>query len=182
MDSQTGIAIRRARTADAPELAALAGATFAETFAHITPENMAHYLATEETPEHYAQLISQPGMAVWLATAPDGAVVGFLTAGHCKLPAPGREPRAGEIHQLYLRSDVQGQGLGTVLLQTGLDWLRAQGYRPLYIGVWSQNLGAQRLYGRYGFEKVGEYDYPVGEHLDREFILRERDPSPTEQR
>ena len=33
---------------------------------------------------------------------------------------------------------------------------------PLRIGVWSGNDKAQRLYAAYGFEKVGEYDYPVG--------------------
>jgi RimJ/RimL family protein N-acetyltransferase len=53
-----------------------------------------------------------------------------------------------------------------------LEWLAAQGYSPLYVGVWSGNSGAQRLYGRFGFEKIGEYDFPVGEHLDREYILR----------
>ena len=29
-----------------------------------------------------------------------------------------------------------------------------------------------RLYGRHGFVKVGEYGFPVGETIDREFILR----------
>ncbi|HWU15100.1 MAG TPA: GNAT family N-acetyltransferase, partial [Caulobacter sp.] len=38
--------------------------------------------------------------------------------------------------------------------------------------VWSENFGAQKLYGRLGFEKVGEYHFPVGETRDLEFILR----------
>ena len=42
----------------------------------------------------------------------------------------------------------------------------------LWIGVWSGNAKAQRLYAAHGFEKVGEYDYPVGAWRDREFILR----------
>jgi RimJ/RimL family protein N-acetyltransferase len=41
------------------------------------------------------------------------------------------------------------------------------------VGVWSENVGAQRLYARYGFEKIGEYDFPVGAQLDREFILKQ---------
>jgi diamine N-acetyltransferase len=56
-------------------------------------------------------------------------------------------------------------------LSQALAWLDARGRLPLYVGVWSQNLGAQRLYGRFGFHKVGEYDFPVGRHVDREFIL-----------
>ena len=39
---------------------------------------------------------------------------------------------------------------------------------PLWIGVWSGNDKAQRLYAAYGFEKAGEYDYPVGAWRDRE--------------
>ncbi|OYX79912.1 MAG: GNAT family N-acetyltransferase, partial [Brevundimonas sp. 32-68-21] len=31
---------------------------------------------------------------------------------------------------------------------------------------------AQRLYAAYGFEKAGEYEYPVGAWRDHEFILR----------
>jgi diamine N-acetyltransferase len=53
-----------------------------------------------------------------------------------------------------------------------MAWLEAAGSRDLWIGVWSQNYGAQRFYARHGFEKIGEYDFPVGGTLDREFILR----------
>jgi len=38
--------------------------------------------------------------------------------------------------------------------------------------VWSENLRAQSLYRGYGFEKAGEYSFPVGETLDRELIFR----------
>jgi ribosomal protein S18 acetylase RimI-like enzyme len=38
--------------------------------------------------------------------------------------------------------------------------------------VWSENFGAQRFYGRYGFEKVGEYGFRVGNTVDHEFILK----------
>ena len=42
---------------------------------------------------------------------------------------------------------------------------------PVWIGVWSENHKARRFYGRYGFEKCGEYDFAVGETRDHEFIL-----------
>jgi diamine N-acetyltransferase len=66
--------------------------------------------------------------------------------------------------------------IGSRLLDTALDWLASGGRTPLYVGVWSGNLGAQRLYGRYGFTKVGEHGFPVGGTLDRELILRRCDP------
>jgi GNAT superfamily N-acetyltransferase len=166
-------AIRRATAGDAIALADLARETFVETFGHLyRPADLAAFLEKSQSVAAYAPVLQDPRAAVWIAEDARGSLVGFLTAGPCKLPLPEPEPNAGEIRQLYLRSTVQGGGLGTRLLVMGLEWLAAQGHYPLYVGVWSGNFGAQRLYGRFGFEKVGEYDFPVGEHLDREFILR----------
>ena len=50
--------------------------------------------------------------------------------------------------------------------------LLKNGPRTLWLGVYSENEGAQRFYARYGFEHAGEYEYPVGEARDREFIYR----------
>ena len=61
---------------------------------------------------------------------------------------------------------------GGRLFQTALDWLERDGPRTIWIGVWSENLGAQRFYARHGFAKAGEYEFPVGRVRDREFILR----------
>lgn len=171
--------VRRAIPDDAVALASLARDTFVETFGHLyRPADLASFLAGSQSVDVYAPLLRDPRVGVWVATGPGGGLVGFLTVGPCKLPLPEREPNAGEIRQLYLRSSAQRGGLGTRMLVTGLEWLAAQGHYPLYVGVWSGNFGAQRLYGRFGFEKVGEYDFPVGEHLDREFILRRQTLAP----
>lgn len=172
----SGFAIRRAGTADADALAEVGTATFVETFGHLyAADDLTAFLSQSHSQSSYVRLLGDPDVAVWLAFAAGTAPVGYLVAGPCKLPVAGREAGAGEIRQLYLRAAAQGQGLGSRLLVTAMDWLGSRGRRPLYVGVWSQNLGAQRLYARFKFEKVGEYDFPVGRHLDREFILKRRD-------
>jgi ribosomal protein S18 acetylase RimI-like enzyme len=65
---------------------------------------------------------------------------------------------------------MQGSGLGTQLLDLALGWLEAPG-RRLWLGVWSRNHGAQRLYGRRGFAQVGEYAFPVGRTMDEDLIF-----------
>jgi len=82
------------------------------------------------------------------------------------------EPTAGEVKQLYVLAQHHNLRLGTRLMDIGLEWLETQGYAPIYVGVWSENYGAQRFYARYGFHKVGEYGFPVGKTVDREFILK----------
>ncbi len=179
MATPRGSTIRRALPGDALNLANLARDTFVETFGYLyRPEDLGAFLETSQSVAAYAPLLNDARVGIWVAEDPHQALVGFLTAGPCKLPAPHRETAAGEIRQLYLRAAVQREGLGTRLLRLAIDWLAAQGHSPLYVGVWSGNLGAQRLYARYGFEKVGEYDFPVGNQLDREFILRQRKTTP----
>ena len=180
MGNPTAFTIRRASSVDAVALASLARDTFVETFGHLyRPEDLAAFQETSQSAAAFAPVLADPGVAIWIAADSRHVPVGFLIAGPCKLPVPEREARSGEIRQLYLRASAQRGGLGTRLLVMGLEWLAAQGHAPLYVGVWSGNLGAQRLYARYGFEKIGEYDFPVGKHLDREFILRQRS-SPTQ--
>jgi len=77
-----------------------------------------------------------------------------------------------ELRRLYVGRDAQGLGLGTRLLALSLDWMETHTDGPLWIGVWSGNLKAQKLYAAHGFEQAGTYQYPVGAWLDDEFILR----------
>ena len=98
--------------------------------------------------------------------------IGYVTACPTHLPHPDVAPGDGEIQRLYILRGYQGGGRGTFLLRTGLEWLEREGPRTLWIGVWSENYGAQRFYARHGFEIVGEYSFMVGDHADREFITR----------
>jgi len=167
--------IRRLEADEVDALASLARDTFVETFGHLYKgEDLAAFLETAHAPATYDALLRDGRVAIWLATKSGIGPVGYGVAGPCKLPVPDLETTAGEIRQLYFRASAQREGIGSRLLTTMLDWLTARGHAPLYVGVWSGNLGAQRLYGRFGFEKIGEYDFPVGKHLDREFILRQR--------
>lgn len=159
-----------AHTSQAEALAGLARATFSETFGHLyPPADLATFLE-RYTAAHFADLIADPAQQVWVAR--DGAhLVGYAHAGPCSLPHAEVTPTCGEVKRLYVLQSAQKGGLGSALLEVALVWLATPG-RQLWIGVWSENDGAQRLYGRYGFHKVGEYDFIVGETRDREFILR----------
>ena len=170
--SDRSIAVRRAETSDAAELARLAEITFTETFGHLyPPEDLASYVAATYTEASCRLTLEDPRMAYWLAGAEGEPAVGFALAGYCKLPVANLEPAAGELRQLYVRATHQNQRLGARLFDAALEWLDAY-YAPLYIGVWSKNHGAQRFYARYGFVQVGEYGFPVGKTVDRELILK----------
>ena len=174
MNAETEVRVHVANVADAAALARLGAATFVETFGPLyQAPDLAAFLAGSRSAAVYTKLLHDPQVRVALAFLngkPEP--VGYSVAGPCKLPVANLEPLAGEVRELYILAEYQKHKLGTQLLVGALEWLESQRRAPLYVGVYSENVGAQRLYGRFGFNKVGEYDFPVGEHIDREFILR----------
>jgi diamine N-acetyltransferase len=165
--------VRRALAIDAAALAVLGAETFTETFGHLyPPEDLQSFLTASHSVAAWNRTLADPERAVWIAELADATHIGFIVVGACKLPVENREPTAGEVQQLYVLARHHNLRLGTRLMETGLAWLETQRRAPLYVGVWSENLGAQRFYARYGFSKVGEYGFPVGKTVDREFIMK----------
>jgi ribosomal protein S18 acetylase RimI-like enzyme len=166
------IDIRRATAHDASILAPLGAAAFTETFGHLyPPEDLAAFLAEFHSVASWTRTLADSERAIWFATLADAAI-GYIAVGVCKLPVENCAANAGEIHQLYVLAGHHNLRLGSRLMDLGLQWLNSQSKTPLYIGVWSENLGAQRFYGRYGFNRVGEYGFKVGGTVDHEFILK----------
>lgn len=168
------LAIRRAGPGDAPALADIGARTFDLTFGHLyPPEDLAAFLAESHSRSAYATLLADPRYALWLLEDA-GRAVGYAVAGPCGLPHPDVAPRDGELKRLYLLPEIQNGGWGARLLDEALAWLERDGPRTLWISVWSENLGAQRFYARYGFARAGEYEFPVGRVRDIEYMYRRK--------
>lgn len=164
--------IRRADPSDAQVLSELGARTFTETFAHLyPPQDLADFLARAYGLERTRADLADPAKAQWLVEA-SGEAVGYALAGPCDLPHPDVTAASGELKRFYLLKDWQGGGTGGRLFQDVMAWLERDGPRDLWIGVWSENVGAQRFYGRHGFVRVGDYGFQVGSVTDHEFILR----------
>lgn len=172
----TQLTIRRATAADADALSVIGARTFIETFGHLYPDqDLQAFLQENYSPAATSRLLADDRYAVWLLEQgidPAPQTVGYAVAGPCGLPHMDATPEDGELKRLYLLPELHNSGWGSRLCQVALDWLERDGARTLWISVWSENLGAQRFYQRYGFEKVGEYEFPVGRVRDREFIFR----------
>lgn len=170
--------IRRATPADAAVLAALGAATFVETFGHLyTPEDLRTFLEESHSIAAYAKVLADPAYALWLAEDAVGRAIGYAQAGPCGLPHDDVRPEDGELKRLYVRAGTQNAGTGRALMDAAMAWLLHDGPRTLWVSVWSENVGAQRFYARYGFAFAGEYAFIVGQQRDREFIYR-RGPLP----
>lgn len=161
--------IRPATLEDADALASLSAHTFTETFGHLyPPEDLEHFLTTTYTADAYARMLEDPYHAIWVLEQ-DDELIGYILAGPCSLPHEDVTPEDREIKRLYIKKEHQNSGDGHRLMHTAMDWI---GDRTTWLGVWSENYGAQRFYQRFGFSKAGEYEFVVGNSRDREFIYR----------
>ncbi len=168
--------IRPARLDDAAALGALGRQTFIDTFVTgfgipYPKADLESFLNASFDLAPMQKKLVEPGCAWWVADR-DGELLAFANTGPNGLPHPDAQPTHMELRRLYVAKTAQGLGLGTKLLTLALEWMQANTDGPLWIGVWSGNLKAQKLYGVYGFEKAGEYRYPVGDWFDDEVILR----------
>ncbi len=167
--------LRRADVRDAAILAALARETFHQTFVEgfanpYPAQDLAAFLEATYAPAVFAEKLADPLQASWILER-GGAPLAYANAGPCTLPHPDARPGQGELKRLYVSRAVQGEGLGRRLLDMALAWIEAEHTGPTWLGVWSGNLKAQRLYVGYGFRKVGEYQFPVGGWRDVDFIF-----------
>lgn len=167
------ITIRQARQGDAEPLSALGARTFDQTFGHLYSEtDLLAFLDENHSLAVYEQILSSNAYHVLVAETADEGLAGFAVAGPSTLPLDDPGTNDGEIKRLYVDDPYQSAGIGTALFEPLLEWCKAQEFGAIYLSVYADNHGAQRFYRRYGFEKVKEYEFLVGEHRDPEFIYK----------
>ncbi|QDH33004.1 GNAT family N-acetyltransferase [Porphyrobacter sp. YT40] len=162
---------RPATLADAPALAKLGEATFVAAFGHLyTPHDLAAFLAEVHSPGPVAQEIAGKECTHCLVED-QGKLVAY-----CKLRHPShytsycdaRDPI--ELGQLYCLPTHTGHGIGAKLMDWTLEQARSGGHDAVLLSVYSENFGAQRFYQRYGFAKIADITFRVGEQLDAEYL------------
>jgi diamine N-acetyltransferase len=167
--------LRPATLADAPALAKLGRASFIAAFGHLyAPHDLASFLDAVHAEAAVAAEIAGDTCTHRLVEA-NGVLVAY-----CKLRTPSnyahhsdaRNPL--ELAQLYALPGHTGAGIGAALMQWALGKARAKGCDAIQLSVWSENTGAQRFYARYGFAKIADIDFWVGNTRDDEFLYQLR--------
>ncbi len=164
--------LRRAGRGDVNNLAALGAATFTSAFGHLyRPEDRAYFIAKSHSPLAYQSALDTPEKPIWVIE--DGEkLVAYIKLCPNSLPCDPPLPDAIEISKLYALPDYQNLGLGKRLMDAAIDHARAQGASDMVLSVFSENFDGHRFYARHGFEKIGDYEFPVGQQLDKEWIMR----------
>lgn len=83
-------------------------------------------------------------------------------AGYAGLCAVAGE---GDVQTIGVRPELEGQGIGSALLTALLKEAETRGCEAVYLEVRADNDRAQKLYERFGFERIGvrrRYYQPSG--------------------
>ncbi|MCP8891161.1 GNAT family N-acetyltransferase [Sphingomonas faeni] len=166
------IVYRDAVPADGPELGAMAKRSFRDTFGTLyRPEDLAAFLDQTFGETGLPAQLSDPAFTVRVAVDEAGKIVGFAKIG--PVVFPGEWPATAiELHQLYVRSDQHGAGVGPALMGWAIDVARADARTEMILSVYVDNARAIRFYERYGFVEIGRYVFMVGKQPDDDRIMR----------
>jgi diamine N-acetyltransferase len=163
MNDQSKTVIRRAVPADAELLRDVARRTYYDTFASSnTPANMEAYLSTAFSLPQLEMELKDPRGAFFLAEV-DKIVAGYARLLAGEVPACIAGPSPVELVRLYVDRPWQGAGVAHSLMENCFGEARRQGFKTIYLGVWEQNFRAQAFYRKWGFARVGEHIFQMGD-------------------
>jgi ribosomal protein S18 acetylase RimI-like enzyme len=153
-ESQTGPIIRRATPADLPGVGRL-GALLVKEHHDFDPRRFLP--ARPGTPEGYASFIStqleDPDVAVLVADD-DGDVIGYAYAASEGYDYMALRGPAGVLHDIIVGPEHRGRGVGRLLLEAALAFLRSRGVPRVVLSTAERNEAAQRLFERMGFRRT----------------------------
>ena len=79
-----------------------------------------------------------------------------------------------EIQRIYVKKEWYGAGFGKEMFTFALDQAKSRGFEWAWLGVWERNFKAQDFYYRFGFERFSEHEYPTGDTVDIDWLLRKK--------
>ena len=169
--------LRDATPEDAEALARLGRESFCHAFEDLyRPEDLATFLEEAYSVEAVAAEIADPGIRHQLTE--DAAGSGLTAFIKIRYDSPYAEHSDARmplcLGQLYTDPARTGEGLGAALMDWCLDLARSRGCDAVQLSVYSENFGAQRFYQRYGFGKIADIGFWVGEQRDAEFLYELR--------
>jgi RimJ/RimL family protein N-acetyltransferase len=161
--AQNAVIVRIATPDDAEQLIALVHANEYEP--NLTTEPGEFNMTVEEERAFLASFEHLPTSEFFVAEV-DGQIVGSLGIRGNTRRATQHVVNIG----IAVHPQFRGQGIGSALLQCGIDWARETGMvRRAELTVYARNDGAIRLYERCGFVTEGRHRATFckgGEYID----------------
>lgn len=168
--------VGEAAIGDVDELADVAAATFPLACPPSSPPDaIAAFISANLSREHFADYLADPSRTV-LVARDGGRIVGYAIlvdgVGHDGDVAQAVTIRpAVELSKIYVLLDSHGTGAATALMAAAVDRATTRGAGCLWLGVNQKNERAQRFYTKHGFAITGTKTFPLGAHIEQDYVL-----------
>lgn len=156
LGASVDIHVRRAKIADASEIAKTFAESWRATYRGVIPHNHLENMIRRRSAPRWRSSI-RAGELVLLAEY-DDKVIGYATCG----TARSRGAQKGEIYEIYLMPEYQGLGFGEFLFEACRSRLDERRLKGLIVWALAENSGALNFYWQLGgrplvsaYERIG---------------------------
>jgi len=152
----TVLTIRGATPSDAPGIARVHVLTWQSAYQGLIPDSYLQTLSISKRTENWAKQLEKPADGTrYFVAALEGEVLGFCTVG--KSGDEDSSSDVGELYAIYVLPDKQGSGIGSALLDTGLDFLKNENFKSATLWVLEANHTSRGWYESRGWQLEGGF-------------------------
>jgi ribosomal protein S18 acetylase RimI-like enzyme len=163
--------VRRATADDAEALSAFAASVLPlGGRPGADPRDLAHFVATELTPECFRAFIEDGNAMIFVAKA-GGSICGYVVRSRAS-PHPQVQDAPAELKKLYVAADCHGRGVADALMRQALAGLEREGSVAVWLSTYAENARSVAFYKRWGFQIVGTQTFMVGSDPQKDFLMR----------
>ena len=157
------VTLRYATMADAEVLAELSATSFHQAFdGSSKQENVDGYVNAAFNLAQLTIELQDPHSTFCLAEL-NGQMIGYFKLIAGEMPECVRDRNAIELSRIYVRQEFIAQKIGATLMQKALEEAHAKGFTTIFLGVSEHNERAQAFYYKWGFQRVGEHIFQMGD-------------------
>ena len=162
---------RRAQATDAARLAALAERTFRAAFGSFnTSETMDVHCVNAYSEAIQSSEIVDPEIETFVCD--DGVeLVGYAQLRWGTAPPCVPAMRPAEIKRIYVDQRWHGKGIAQTLMSQVLTTATRGNADQIWLGVWENNPRAIAFYQKFGFSKIGQHVFQLGDDPQHDWIL-----------
>lgn len=171
--------IRQAIATDASALAELAAVTFPLACPADSPASeIAAFIERNLGLERFADYLSDARRTLFVAEEDASNSTGRLLAYTMLVDAPPSDvdvaaavgdSDAVELSKCYAHPDTHGTGLSAMIMTSSLAVCAAD--RPVWLGVNSENMRAQKFYLKHGFSITGSRSFQLGNRVEHDHVM-----------
>ncbi len=163
--------IRKATLTDLNLISVLAITTHYEAYFELDPSHdLADYCVRFFDLETVKSELENPSWTFLIAEY-EGNAIGFAQLREGKKIECMEGKNAIEIQRIYVIEPMKGKKIGKALIEKCCEIGKEKGYETIWLGVWDENIEAQKFYEKIGMKNVGITDFSDGKNEFVNFVF-----------